>query len=145
MIRFAPVKVPWRRRRQTMAVLILLIVLPITAVLLNVICIYYWQLLPLYFLYILWIYLDKSPQTGTRWHFLRKNIRSLNLWSHFADYFPAKLIKTADLPEGRPYIFGFHPHGLCLLFVSIPLLHVSFRYHMCRVVGLLCAHPFWLC
>ena len=38
--------------------------------------------------------------------------RRWSLWRACANYFDAKLHKTADLPPGRPYIFGFHPHGI---------------------------------
>jgi len=39
--------------------------------------------------------------------------RQWDLWKQFAGYFPAKIIKTADLdPAQGPYIFGYHPHGI---------------------------------
>lgn len=28
------------------------------------------------------------------------------------DYFPVKLVKTADLDPGRNYLLGNHPHGV---------------------------------
>ena len=31
------------------------------------------------------------------------------------DYFPIRLHKTCDLPPDRPYIFGYHPHGVIAL------------------------------
>lgn len=31
------------------------------------------------------------------------------------DYFPIHLHKTCDLPADRPYIFGYHPHGIISL------------------------------
>ncbi|KAK6020779.1 diacylglycerol acyltransferase, partial [Ostertagia ostertagi] len=34
------------------------------------------------------------------------------IWTHFADYFPLKIVKTADLPPDRNYIIGLHPHGV---------------------------------
>ncbi|KAK6047036.1 diacylglycerol acyltransferase [Cooperia oncophora] len=33
------------------------------------------------------------------------------IWTHFADYFPLRIVKTADLPPDRNYIIGSHPHG----------------------------------
>jgi len=33
----------------------------------------------------------------------------------FLDYFPIHLHKTCDLPPDRPYIFGYHPHGIISL------------------------------
>ncbi|KHN73696.1 2-acylglycerol O-acyltransferase 1 [Toxocara canis] len=47
------------------------------------------------------------------WYFYDFNFyRESSLWKHFADYFPLKLIKTADLPPDRNYIIGCHPHGV---------------------------------
>ena len=39
-------------------------------------------------------------------------LRDLPIWNYFAGYFPIKLVKTADLPPDRNYIFGCHPHGI---------------------------------
>ncbi|KAG8975066.1 diacylglycerol O-acyltransferase 1 [Tulasnella sp. 425] len=42
-------------------------------------------------------------------------MRSLRPWSWFAGYYPASLIKASaevDLPADRPYVFGYHPHGI---------------------------------
>ena len=38
--------------------------------------------------------------------------RHLPIWKWFAEYFPIRLIKTAELPADRNYIFGLHPHGI---------------------------------
>ncbi|KAJ3296530.1 2-acylglycerol O-acyltransferase 1 [Rhizoclosmatium sp. JEL0117] len=37
------------------------------------------------------------------------------VWHHFRHYFQAHLVKTADLPSDRNYIFSIHPHGVYLL------------------------------
>jgi hypothetical protein len=37
--------------------------------------------------------------------------RELPYWQYFCDYFPAVLIKEADLDPAKNYIFGYHPHG----------------------------------
>ena len=34
------------------------------------------------------------------------------MWNYFRDYFPIRLIKTADLDPSRSYLFGYHPHGI---------------------------------
>jgi hypothetical protein len=34
-----------------------------------------------------------------------------NFWKHVVDYFPADLVKTADLDPSHKYIFATHPHG----------------------------------
>ncbi len=33
-------------------------------------------------------------------------------WKHFANFFPVKLVKTAELSPEKNYIFGLHPHGM---------------------------------
>lgn len=38
--------------------------------------------------------------------------RRLSLWRYFAAYYPVSMIKEADLPPDRPYVFGYHPHGI---------------------------------
>ena len=40
-------------------------------------------------------------------------LRRMKKWRYFADYFPAQLVKTVDIPAAEgPYIFGYHPHGI---------------------------------
>ena len=40
-------------------------------------------------------------------------MRGAQIWKHYANYFPVKLIKTAELdPEAGNYLLGNHPHGL---------------------------------
>ena len=65
---------------------------------------------PLAILYLLWVYLlDRhTPERGGRrcvW------FRRLRLWRYLRDYFPVSLVKTAELPADRHYIFCVHPHG----------------------------------
>lgn len=40
---------------------------------------------------------------------------SILLFCLFQGYFPIHLHKTCDLPADRPYIFGYHPHGIISL------------------------------
>ncbi|KAJ7725259.1 diacylglycerol acyltransferase-domain-containing protein [Mycena olivaceomarginata] len=66
-----------------------------------------WPFLGMYQIWALWI--DKSPEHGGRtspW------FRSIKFWTYFADYYPASFLKEADLPADRPYLFGYHPHGI---------------------------------
>uniref|UniRef100_A0A7I5E687 Acyltransferase n=1 Tax=Haemonchus contortus TaxID=6289 RepID=A0A7I5E687_HAECO len=66
-----------------------------------------WHLLFAYFLWFL--YDKKSPKTGGyEGHWLQELI--CNRW--FAEYFPATLHKTAELPADRNYIIAAHPHGI---------------------------------
>ncbi|XP_054445135.1 2-acylglycerol O-acyltransferase 3 [Pteronotus mesoamericanus] len=61
-------------------------------------------------LYLTWLFLDwDTPHQGGRrceW------IRNWALWKHLRDYYPIKLVKTAELPPDRNYVFGSHPHGI---------------------------------
>uniref|UniRef100_A0A914EM96 diacylglycerol O-acyltransferase n=1 Tax=Acrobeloides nanus TaxID=290746 RepID=A0A914EM96_9BILA len=36
----------------------------------------------------------------------------MKLWQYFANYFPLKLVKTAELDPKNNYIVGSHPHGV---------------------------------
>ena len=61
-------------------------------------------------LYIIWYIYDfnRSSRGGRRFEFMRR----LRLWTWFRDYFPIRIIKTADLSPEHNYIFGSHPHGI---------------------------------
>ncbi|KPP77281.1 diacylglycerol O-acyltransferase 2-like [Scleropages formosus] len=39
-------------------------------------------------------------------------MRSWPVWRHFKNYFPVKLVKTAELSPNKNYILGSHPHGI---------------------------------
>ncbi len=38
--------------------------------------------------------------------------RTWRIWRHFRNYFPARIIKTADLDPNKSYVIGYHPHGI---------------------------------
>ncbi|XP_041093297.1 diacylglycerol O-acyltransferase 2-like [Polyodon spathula] len=66
-----------------------------------------WTLSVLYFT---WLVLDwDSPENWSR---PSKWIRGWSLWKHFSNYYPIKLVKTAELSPERNYVFGCHPHGI---------------------------------
>ncbi|KAK3311252.1 diacylglycerol acyltransferase-domain-containing protein [Chaetomium strumarium] len=109
-IRFAPWNIPYRRRLQTLAVLLhslsiatlvsfsfFLCAIPLT-----------WPILIPYFLHML---LSKSATDG-RLRARSERFRRSPIWNFFGDYFPAELHKTHELPATRKYIFGYHPHGI---------------------------------
>lgn len=106
--RFAPLSVPRQRRLQTLAVFIWPMMLPLAmAVFFFIITIP--PLWPLLTVYLIWVWFDDAPENGGRkvqW------VRRWSLFRYFAEYFPISLIKTADLPPDRPYLFGYHPHGI---------------------------------
>uniref|UniRef100_A0AAY4EN75 Acyltransferase n=1 Tax=Denticeps clupeoides TaxID=299321 RepID=A0AAY4EN75_9TELE len=39
-------------------------------------------------------------------------VRRWKVWQHLSNYFPIKLVKTAELSPSRNYILGCHPHGI---------------------------------
>ncbi|CAI5791637.1 2-acylglycerol O-acyltransferase 3 [Podarcis lilfordi] len=39
-------------------------------------------------------------------------VRRWRVWELYRDYFPIKLVKTAELPPTRNYVLGSHPHGI---------------------------------
>lgn len=56
--------------------------------------------------------MDRSPQVGGWGPCIAKFLRNCPIWRVVRDYFPAQLIKTCDLKPDRPYVFGYHPHGI---------------------------------
>lgn len=38
--------------------------------------------------------------------------RNLTIWAYYRDYFPIELVKTAELPANKNYIFCAYPHGI---------------------------------
>uniref|UniRef100_A0A8C8S8W8 Acyltransferase n=1 Tax=Pelusios castaneus TaxID=367368 RepID=A0A8C8S8W8_9SAUR len=111
-IRFAPLRVPLRRRLQTAAVLqwifsFLALAQVCLALFLLTLLSDLW-LVALF--YAAWLYLDReTPSRGgrrIRW------VRTWSVWRHFRDYFPITLVRTVPLDPTRNYLFGFHPHGV---------------------------------
>ncbi|OQR71673.1 2-acylglycerol O-acyltransferase 2-A-like [Tropilaelaps mercedesae] len=112
-VEFAPINTPLKRRLQTFSVASMsfsFLFAGLGGYLLSLYLFffsaYYW--IPL--VYLVWfIYdIDTCERGGRRWSFLRK----LRLWQYMGDYFPVRLIKTAELPADRNYIMGYHPHGI---------------------------------
>jgi 2-acylglycerol O-acyltransferase 2 len=109
-IRWAPWNVPFKRRGQTLVVLMHSLCIVATVSLFFACCAnpFAWPLLLLYLLYVL---SSKAATDGL--HKSRsERFRKSYIWRFFADYFPARLHKTHDLPPTRKYIFGYHPHGI---------------------------------
>ncbi|KAI0075339.1 DAGAT-domain-containing protein [Panus rudis PR-1116 ss-1] len=107
-IEFAPSKIPKRRRLQTLAVATWSTSIVIATFLFFFLASYppVWPFLAIY---LLWIHLDSSPEHGGR---TSPTFRSFVFWKYFAEYYPASFLKTCDLPPDRPYVFGYHPHGI---------------------------------
>jgi len=108
-INFVPAKIPRKRRLQMLAVALWSVMIVLSAAAFLLLCSYppLWPFLAVYAIWGRWI--DKSPEHGGRrspW------FRSLRFWQYFAEYYPASFMKEADLPVDRPYVFGYHPHGI---------------------------------
>jgi 2-acylglycerol O-acyltransferase 2 len=112
-IDFVPLNVPLKRRRQTFAVCIFLMIF------LHVFSIIAWfnlcllTVTPLFFVPLsyavyYWRDFDRCEKGGYDVPFVRK----LRIWTWFRDYFPVSLIKTSDLDPTRNYLFCAHPHGI---------------------------------
>ncbi|XP_040828804.1 2-acylglycerol O-acyltransferase 3-like [Ochotona curzoniae] len=71
---------------------------------------FFTRLWPLTVLYLMWLYVDRDTpsQGGRRWKWLRTR----KVWKHQKDYFPIKLVKTAELHSKQNYVLGSHPHGI---------------------------------
>lgn len=64
---------------------------------------------PVLIVYLIWTMFDNSAEEGGR---PLRFFRTLTLFRNFADYYPIALLKETDLPPDRPYVFGYHPHGI---------------------------------
>ncbi|KAF9511243.1 hypothetical protein BS47DRAFT_1331137 [Hydnum rufescens UP504] len=101
--------IPRHRRLQTLAVTIWGFMVPICTGTFFMLCSFP-VLWPLIIIYSLWAYTyDMSPRTGGR---PKAWFRNLAFWRRFAEYYPQHLVKCQDLPADRPYVFGYHPHGI---------------------------------
>ncbi|GLD46934.1 diacylglycerol O-acyltransferase 2-like protein [Lates japonicus] len=68
------------------------------------------SLWPLSTLYFIWLVIDwQTPERGGRRTLF---VRKWRVWEHFRDFFPIKLVKTAELNPNKNYILGCHPHGI---------------------------------
>ncbi|XP_029472075.1 diacylglycerol O-acyltransferase 2-like [Rhinatrema bivittatum] len=73
-------------------------------------CLLFTCLWPLLVLYCIWWIIDwKTPEKGGR---KSQWMSQWAVWKHFKNYFPVKLLKTADLVPSENYILGYHPHGI---------------------------------
>ncbi|KAI5089503.1 2-acylglycerol O-acyltransferase 3 [Silurus meridionalis] len=102
----------WKLFIEDISVLQLVLSFLLMAVSCLVLMIYlmFTPLWPIPTLYFTWQLVDwDSPERGGR-----KNafVRRWRVWKHFKDYFPVKLVKTAELNPSKNYILGCHPHGI---------------------------------
>ncbi|EDO41259.1 predicted protein [Nematostella vectensis] len=116
-IEWAPVKLPFKRRLETLTVIlivhsflfghilgcglmVLLLILPATSLVAAI--------------YLGWTYVVNynKPSRGGR---IIPWCRRLKMWKYFCEFFPISLIKTADLDPQKNYIICYHPHGIMSL------------------------------
>ncbi|PHH92227.1 hypothetical protein CDD83_8338 [Cordyceps sp. RAO-2017] len=109
-IRFAPLRIPFARRLQTAAVFFHCMAIVVMVSLFWFTCAnpLTWPILVPYLIHLTM----STAATDGKQSFRSERLRSLPLWSLFADYFPMRLHKTHDLPPNRKYILGYHPHGI---------------------------------
>ncbi|KAI1281858.1 2-acylglycerol O-acyltransferase 1 [Halotydeus destructor] len=116
---FAPLNISMERRLQTLAVISFYGVIVLSGPL--AVGMLLWLLFTKYYwltcLYITWYWYDRNTpfRGGRKWRFMRH----WTAWNYFRDYFPIKLIKTADLDPDRNYIFATHPHGAIIAGMSL--------------------------
>ncbi|XP_070699440.1 2-acylglycerol O-acyltransferase 3b isoform X1 [Pempheris klunzingeri] len=68
------------------------------------------SLWPFSALYFIWLVVDwQTPERGGR---RTKFLRKWRVWEHLRDFFPIKLVKTAELNPNKNYVLGCHPHGI---------------------------------
>ncbi|EIN06275.1 DAGAT-domain-containing protein [Punctularia strigosozonata HHB-11173 SS5] len=106
---FVPAKIPRQRRLQTLVVAIWSLMIPIMLFIWLLLCSIpaLWPVLAIYYIWKGWI--DGGPEHGGR---ISPWFRSAWWWKYFAEYYPASFRMEAPLPPDRPYVFGYHPHGI---------------------------------
>ncbi|XP_033996104.1 diacylglycerol O-acyltransferase 2-like [Trematomus bernacchii] len=68
------------------------------------------SLWPIPTLYFVWLVVDwHTPERGGM---KTTFVRNWRVWDHLRDFFPIKLVKTAELSPNKNYILGIHPHGI---------------------------------
>jgi 2-acylglycerol O-acyltransferase 2 len=106
IVQFAPLSVPFPRRIQTASIVCWIALLP-TSIILFFITLYSSTLLPFCLAYLVFVYLDPSPEMGGRTSMM---FRRLSFWKAMRDFFPIRLVKTSDLDPSKNYVFGYHPY-----------------------------------
>ena len=113
LISFAPLRIPFRRRIETFAVLntvYLFFLGHATGVVVWLLLLLssFWPITVLYATLVLMFDRNRSSQGGRRISFIRNSC----IWKYFCQYFPLNLVKTSHLDKSKNYLFGVHPHGI---------------------------------
>uniref|UniRef100_A0A673C0J8 Acyltransferase n=1 Tax=Sphaeramia orbicularis TaxID=375764 RepID=A0A673C0J8_9TELE len=105
-------KTQWKELLEALSVLQWLLICPISGLscIILLVCLMFTSLWPLSTLCFVWLVIDwQTPERGGR---RTTFVRKWKVWEHLRDFFPIKLVKTADLSPNKNYIFGCHPHGI---------------------------------
>lgn len=115
MVQWAPIKIPIKRRFQTLAVMFQVYMFLFghilgTCLLLALLVLHTYTAI-IAVLYSGWAFIldSRTPSRGGRYF---QFIRRWKIWKYYCEYFPIRLVKTADLDAKDNYIFGYHPHGI---------------------------------
>ncbi|XP_041865272.1 2-acylglycerol O-acyltransferase 2 [Melanotaenia boesemani] len=144
-IDFAPLDVPFCRRLQTATVVFW--VFSFLGLAPTCIFLFFYLLFTRFWLisvlYALWWYYDyDTPARGGR---RAPFLCGLKLWECMRDYFPIKLVKTADLDPRHNYILGFHPHGVLVAgaFTNFCTYATGFKQLFPGLTSYLLMLPLW--
>jgi len=113
-VEFVPIlNIPWERRMQTLSVFLWIssffFMGPGCVLFLLYLFIFTrYGFLSLFYLAWLLYDIDICNHGGRRSTWVRK----WKLWRRYRDYFPIRLIKTAELDPTKNYLMGSHPHGI---------------------------------
>jgi len=115
-LKVAPLQLPMARRLQTFAVFFWMGYF-LSSGLLTVYTLYYLfrytSFWPITVAYLTWLWWDfDTMNRGGRRGWTVKWARNWRIWKWYADYFPIKIVKTAELDPSRSYLLGSHPHGV---------------------------------
>nr|XP_018259311.1 2-acylglycerol O-acyltransferase 2 [Kwoniella dejecticola CBS 10117]OBR81469.1 2-acylglycerol O-acyltransferase 2 [Kwoniella dejecticola CBS 10117] len=101
--KFAPLSIPPHRRLQTAAVALWALLIPICLIT-FLLCLSFPPTWPVLIPYLIWVQFDTAPDWGGR---PKEWARRFFFWTYFA-----RESSEAELPPDRPYLFGYHPHGI---------------------------------
>jgi hypothetical protein len=75
-------------------------------------------------MYVGWMVFDaKTAIRGRRHEWVINWIRCNPIWKHFAGYFSAQLVKTAELDPAQKYILGYSGHGVYAFSLMTNVFH----------------------
>ncbi|XP_069690869.1 2-acylglycerol O-acyltransferase 1-like isoform X1 [Periplaneta americana] len=100
----------------------------------------YTRYYPLVLLYYAWVWYDHDSSDSFRRRSQR--VRDSAFWRYLSDYFPVRLVKTAELDPTMSYMFCSFPHGMLALgtFISFGTnatkVNEAFPNHKCYMATL---------